>query len=221
MNILSRIWYQLTRARQSSTRTPLGEEPTDDRKSRVLGTLAKVDLGKHNDQLVTQNQVPRAQFMRYQGEQVSDNTLQWAQSSPALVLDVNNLAHMAKELAHYRENMRGYEEIEALFWLAARDIVFFATYDEDVHDWTNGFSLAINVNDTFYYASADAEQLKLKDTVSLKRLYQTFGYSGIEAYVAMSRDMEVLPELRTERYKEARAYIEREGWIVKPDEESA
>ncbi len=51
------------------------------------------------------------------------------------------------------------EECGCIFWLAARDIVFLSMYKELDDERTNGFSVAINCNDTFCYAAADAEDL--------------------------------------------------------------
>jgi hypothetical protein len=179
------------------------------------------------------NGVPLATYMRYQGKAVSNAELfsigvtlengivdNYTASVNTDVTD-DNLRAIVIELTHYRKNMAAYEEIEALFWLAARDLVFFGTWDEEAEDWTDGFSLALNVNDTFYYASADAEGMELKDAPSLVNLYKLFGFCGLAAWVAIKRDSNVLPQLMTDKYKEARAYIKREGLVVKSDEESA
>ena len=50
-----------------------------------------------------------------------------------------------------------------LFWLMARDKIFFSTYDERIDDWNeNGSFPAINTNDILV-PGADAESLHLED----------------------------------------------------------
>jgi len=99
------------------------------------------------------------------------------------------------------------EEYENLFWLAARDIVFFATYDEEEENWTDGWSVAVNCNDTFYYACADAEQIAPGEVDKLKEVFDKFSWSGVTAWCAVKRGTEPLKQLQTEQYQAAKQYI--------------
>ena len=99
-------------------------------------------------------------------------------------------------------------DTEALFWLADRDIVFFSTYDGEAATWTNGWSVAINCSDTFYYAAADAEYFNPGDELLVKELYMLYGWSGVVAYCAWHRHEEPLERLRNTEYKQARNFIE-------------
>ena len=96
------------------------------------------------------------------------------------------------------------EECGVLFWLAARDIVFFCTYDEEVSNWTNGWSVAVNCNDTFYYACADAESLEPGRVHEVKAAFEKWGWPGVVAWTAIKRDGDPIKELCTPAYYEAK-----------------
>jgi hypothetical protein len=110
------------------------------------------------------------------------------------------------------------EQIDALFWLIARDIVFLSTYDPRVKEYTGGYTMVLNVNDAFYYATADAEEFPQEDAPVLKKLFEKYGYSGIQAYVAIKRKQDVLPELRSEKYHQAWAEIMADAFCTLPKE---
>ena len=95
-----------------------------------------------------------------------------------------------------------------LFWLAARDVVFFSTYNEDIKDWDNGWHAAVNCNDTFYYASADATHLAPGRECEVRAAFDRWEWAGVVAWCAIERGEEPLEQLRTEKYRQARAAID-------------
>jgi hypothetical protein len=98
-------------------------------------------------------------------------------------------------------------DCEALFWLAARDIVFFATYNQAIEDWDNGWHAAVNCNDTFYYASADATAFEPHEAKEIRRVFEQWGWDGVVAWCAIRRGEEPLSELRTSTHLEAVASL--------------
>jgi hypothetical protein len=105
------------------------------------------------------------------------------------------------------------EECGYIFWLAARDIVFLSMYEEKESSFTNGFSIAINCNDTFYYACSDAEDIAPNKAYIVKLLFDKFGWCGVVAYAALKRGSDVLKELQTDEYFLAIEYIKKENLL--------
>lgn len=99
-------------------------------------------------------------------------------------------------------------DYESLFWLAARDYVFFATYNEDIKDWDNCWHTAVNCNDTFYYASADATSLAKGREKEVRVIAEKYGWSGVVAWCSVERNEEPLEQLRTKEYYEAKDYLQ-------------
>lgn len=100
------------------------------------------------------------------------------------------------------------EEMNHLLWLAARDIIFFSTYDDDDKEYTNGFYAAVNCNDTFYYASADAESLPFERAEELRGAYELFGFAGVVAWCSLKRGYGPLERLQTEQYRAAMEFLQ-------------
>jgi hypothetical protein len=98
-------------------------------------------------------------------------------------------------------------DCEMLFWLAAREIVFFGTWEENLGDWTNGWTSAVNVNDTFYYACADAESLEPGRAHEVRAAYERWGYHGVIAWASIKRNQDPLARLVTPAYLEAKAEL--------------
>ena len=103
--------------------------------------------------------------------------------------------------------------INLMMWLAARDLLFFSEYDDEDMDWEGeevGFSCAILCNDTFYYASADAESIcDVEDLELVKYLYEKYSYDGVVAWVSSQRNwQEPLKPLQTDKYYEAVKFIQ-------------
>lgn len=70
-----------------------------------------------------------------------------------------------------------------------------------------------NLNDTFYYASADSEQLTVGDGELLAAFYEKHGWYGLVALVAIKRERMPLREVQenprfTQAYTEALADAE-------------
>jgi hypothetical protein len=127
-------------------------------------------------------------------------------ATPQTILDL--LAHIQQQeerIKELEEAKRRLEVLDKLFWLAAEDIVFFSSYNTAIGDWDDDWHPAVNVSDTFFYASADAESLKDEEIDSLIQLLKQFGMDGVVAWSANKRGMEPLQQLKTEKYLEARA----------------
>jgi len=63
--------------------------------------------------------------------------------------------------------------------------------------------IVMNLNDTFYYASADAEEIYYEDLAQLEEVLDRYGYNAIVAYVALKRghDPMVKRSLNDEFYR--------------------
>jgi hypothetical protein len=95
------------------------------------------------------------------------------------------------------------EDCEHLFWLAARDYVFFATYNEKAGAWDEGWHSAINCNDTFYYASVDACEIEPHEAKEVRAAVERWGWAGAVAWCALKRNEEPLKQLQTDQYRAA------------------
>jgi hypothetical protein len=62
----------------------------------------------------------------------------------------------------------------------------------------------VNCNDTFYLASADAEQISVHDLEIFLQAYHKYGYDGVNALCALHRKEDVLKQLQTENYFKAK-----------------
>lgn len=99
-------------------------------------------------------------------------------------------------------------DLETLIWLAAREVVFFSAYDPREDPDFRGWSCAILCNDSFVYASADAEDFDPAEADEVRGLYERHGWAGPLAWVARKRGVEPLEPLRTDAYRAARAELE-------------
>lgn len=71
-----------------------------------------------------------------------------------------------------------------------------------------GFWLVVNMNDTFGYACADAEEVPVEDLVHIRPLYQQYGPDALNAYSSVKRKVDVLKELRSPGYYDAKEKIQ-------------
>jgi len=97
---------------------------------------------------------------------------------------------------------RTVEEYEHLFWLAARDIVFFSTYNEELDDYDNGWRAVVICNDVFYYA-ADSQRLPPHREHEIREMFEKYGWAGVTAWVAFERGEEPLKEIQDKEYLKA------------------
>ena len=113
--------------------------------------------------------------------------------------------------------------LQKILFLAAHDVVFFGTWDEErskregKNYWGENARPALMMNDTFYYASADAEGFGEADVDLLVDLYQRFDYHGPTAWAAVKRGEEPLPQRQSEQYHAARAWLEDQRNSGAPD----
>ena len=116
-------------------------------------------------------------------------------------------------------------EYSQLFWLAARDVVWFAeasSSDLQEHMASRGGWIAlINLSDTFGYACADAERLAPGQAHEVRAYYEEYGWSGVIAWVSVKRNQEPLEELKTPEYLKARAGLQNNQTIRKPKASSS
>jgi hypothetical protein len=103
------------------------------------------------------------------------------------------------------------ELLHKLIWLACNDVIFFGNYNEDKKDWDDNAYPVINCNDKFYYASADAEGFNENDLDVITDMYHKFGIKGADAWIAVKRGIEVLPEYQTPEYENAKQYLLRKS----------
>ena len=97
-----------------------------------------------------------------------------------------------------------------LYHLLARDVIFFSQYDEDTNTWPDCgefFAPCVLLNDTFAYATADAERVTDDQLDTLITVERQFGNSGVIAWAAQVRGSEPLEPYRTENYRAAREWL--------------
>ena len=97
-----------------------------------------------------------------------------------------------------------------LYHLLARDVIFFSQYDEDTNTWPDCgefFSPCVLLNDTFAYATADAERVTDDQLDTLITVERQFGNDGVVAWAAHVRGSEPLEPYRTENYRVAREWL--------------
>jgi len=78
-----------------------------------------------------------------------------------------------------------------------------------------GIHLCLLLNDTFYYASADAETVPNGMVKRVWEIYEKWGFDGLLAWAALRRKEQPLKPLITDKYKEAYASLEKE--MTSPD----
>lgn len=62
-------------------------------------------------------------------------------------------------------------------------------------------SFSLNMNDTFYYACADSEEVPMMDIPVVHHIWKELGYDGLVAWAALRREEEPIIECQTETYK--------------------
>jgi len=85
-------------------------------------------------------------------------------------------------------------QYEDLFWLAAKDIIFFSENDPQ------GWRACILLSDVYGYACADAEPILPEQAREVRNAYEKWKWSGVIAWVALKRNQEPLEEYRTPEY---------------------
>lgn len=83
-----------------------------------------------------------------------------------------DVVRQRKQLAQYSDAM----------WLIAHDVVDATDIDAEP-----GWCLLLNLNDTFAYACADAEEFGLRDASHLQEIYVRYGHGGVIAWAAIRR----------------------------------
>lgn len=82
-----------------------------------------------------------------------------------------------------------------------QDLKDFRSLVED-----GSFVILLNMNDTFAWATADAERMPTEDIKHVLPLYQKYGDDALNAYAAVKRNCDVMdhPKLRTDKYYAAK-----------------
>lgn len=99
--------------------------------------------------------------------------------------------------------------LRKLIFLAAHDIIFFSTYNEETGDWEDDHPVpCLNCSDTFGYACADSEHFRESDVDLIIEMWQKFGSDGLNAWSASQREYPpVIAPLRTLNYRRAVDYV--------------
>lgn len=71
----------------------------------------------------------------------------------------------------------------------------------------NADSIYLRANDTFGYACADAVEIMVEDLPKLLEVSKLYGNDGINAFMSLVRDEDVLSELQNKQYKEAKNFL--------------
>lgn len=102
---------------------------------------------------------------------------------------------------------------DKLFRLAAEDVIFFSTYCEASETWKDSpyYAPCVRLNDTFGYATADGDELPDDQIAALIECHKRWEHDGVTAWAAHRRNAEPLPQLRTEKYHAARAWLKEGG----------
>jgi hypothetical protein len=69
-------------------------------------------------------------------------------------------------------------------------------------------SILVNMNDTFAYACADAEEVDIIEVQTVKDIYDRFIWDGVIAWAANKRKVTPIEERITTTYKMAREFLE-------------
>lgn len=123
---------------------------------------------------------------------------------PQAADEIERLREQAERYKVCGRTLSGYE-IEHLFWLAAREVVFFHTWNGET--WDGGWQVGISCSDTFCYAAADSESLAPGEEGKLREFYERHGWAGVVAWCAWKRGIEPLKELQNDSYLAARAEL--------------
>lgn len=94
-------------------------------------------------------------------------------------------------------------DVEHLFWLVAREAVFFHTWDETENQWDGGWHVAVNSSDTFAYACADATYIAPGQEAEIRNYFERYGWAGLVAWAAYQRSDEPLISLQDDKYRAA------------------
>lgn len=84
-----------------------------------------------------------------------------------------------------------------------KDLMFLSLADVGYFDEEHGFLL--NMNDTFHYACSDCEEVSEEEAKEVVRLFSTYGYKGLDYWVAQKRGYDPEIPRYAERVKEVRA----------------
>jgi hypothetical protein len=106
-------------------------------------------------------------------------------------------------LEYYADTELTSYQRKALINLLKNDIVFI-WFEEDIPKF------AINLNDNFHYASADADTMDVRHAEIVNALYNKYGEDGIIAWASIMyrKGREPLKELNTEAFKQTYKYVE-------------
>lgn len=105
---------------------------------------------------------------------------------------VFRLQFFSGELGKFKPRWEGridhmFSDIEYTCWLVASHYAFIHSYNENIDKHDDGWYASLNVNDTFAYASADAESFQLDQAAEIVSLAQRYGGAGVTAWAAHHR----------------------------------
>lgn len=73
--------------------------------------------------------------------------------------------------------------------------------------YNNANTFTLNANDTFAYACSDSVDIVIEDLPKLLEVFDKYGNDGINAFMALVREQEVLKELQDDKYLAAVEYL--------------
>lgn len=118
--------------------------------------------------------------------------------------------HFSQEMERQRDQAR--RELAAyrlLHWLAAQDVILFGDFIFDPNDSNpRNIRFSLMMNDTFHYASADAEPFCLEQIPEVAKIYSEHGNIGLVAWASLQRGQDPLAELVDEKFLSVRKAIE-------------
>lgn len=114
-------------------------------------------------------------------------------------------------LDKFKDPIKYIEYLHKLIWLSSRNVVFWGSYNEKTDKWDEDAHPFINCNDTFYFATADGEDFEEKDMDLIIEAYKKFGYSGVDAWIALKRGIDVLEQRITPEYLKAKKWLQDES----------
>lgn len=138
---------------------------------------------------------------------------------PSLMSEIASLKQeveaVRQELGELEELRRFKRNTEAMLYMIGEDVAFMGSnwaddaqakgYPKECYLGTVG---CLMMNDTFYYASADGEDVPYDEWPRVKQIYEEWGQDGIIAWVALRRGHDPqIPQNVTNKFKAAKAAL--------------
>jgi hypothetical protein len=127
------------------------------------------------------------------GENPYDERSEYQNGWNAAIMEIHKTAVLFSE---YIRSLSG-DIGDAFVTLLLDDVIMMNDVDGEVKLW-------VLMNDIFFWACADGEDVELDNLPLLRDLYLEYGYDGLIAWVAKKRGIEPQEPVITDEYKKAR-----------------